>query len=79
MVIQRGLQIARVQTQLVAGAFGNGLRHLATADQGVAGQQAANALVGGSNKSIALQPLSIQGQVGLNLAIGVTQLELVKR
>ena len=39
----------------------------------------ANALLGGSNKSMALQPLSIQGQVGLNLAIGVTQLELARR
>jgi hypothetical protein len=28
----------------------------------------ANALVGGSNHSVALQPLSVQGQVGLNAA-----------
>jgi hypothetical protein len=28
-------------------------------------------LVGGSNSSIALQPLSLQGQTGLNLAVGV--------
>jgi len=33
-------------------------------------------LVGGSNSSIALQPLSLQGQTGLNLAIGVAALEL---
>ena len=26
----------------------------------------ANVLVGGSNRSVALQPLSVQGQVGLN-------------
>src|SRR5436853_7123239 len=30
-----------------------------------------NALVGGSANSIALQPLSIQGQVGLNIAAGL--------
>ena len=36
----------------------------------------ANALIGGSNKQIGLQPLSIQGQAGLNLAIGVARLQL---
>jgi len=39
----------------------------------------ANALVGGNNDSIALQPLSIQGQAGLNLAIGVTRMVLEER
>src|ERR1700731_4207716 len=29
----------------------------------------ANVLVGGSNRTIALQPLSISGQIGLNLAV----------
>jgi hypothetical protein len=36
----------------------------------------ANALVGGSNHSVALQPLSVQGQVGLNAAGGIGTLEL---
>lgn len=36
----------------------------------------ANVLVGGSNRTIALQPLSVQGQVGLNLALGVAELRL---
>jgi hypothetical protein len=35
-----------------------------------------NVLVGGSNNSIALQPLSVQGQVGLNIAAGLESLEL---
>lgn len=35
-----------------------------------------NVLVGGSNNSIALQPLSLQGQVGLNIAAGLESLEL---
>jgi hypothetical protein len=36
----------------------------------------ANALIGGSDKSIALQPLSIEGQTGLNVAAGLTQIKL---
>jgi Protein of unknown function (DUF992) len=44
----------------------------ATAGAGVG----ANALVGGSNQSVALQPLSVQGQVGLNAAGGIGALEL---
>ena len=36
----------------------------------------ANALIGGSNNTIALQPLSLQGQTGLSIAAGVAGLEL---
>lgn len=35
-----------------------------------------NVLIGGSANSIALQPLSVQGQVGLNIAAGLAALEL---
>ena len=35
-----------------------------------------NVLVGGSNNTIALQPLSVQGQVGLSVAAGLESLEL---
>jgi len=35
-----------------------------------------NVLVGGSNNSISLQPLSLQGQVGVNIAAGLESLEL---
>ena len=35
-----------------------------------------NMLVGGSNNTIALQPLSLQGQVGINVAAGLESLEL---
>ena len=35
-----------------------------------------NVLVGGSNNSIALQPLSLQGQVGVSIAAGLESLEL---
>jgi hypothetical protein len=36
----------------------------------------ANVLVGGSDRTVALQPLSVQGQTGLNVAAGVADLEL---
>ncbi|MBO6816208.1 MAG: DUF992 domain-containing protein [Rhizobiaceae bacterium] len=36
----------------------------------------ANALIGGSEKSFALQPLSIQTQKGFNLAAGIAEIEL---
>jgi hypothetical protein len=36
----------------------------------------ANVLVGGSNDTVSLQPVSVQGQVGLNLALGVTDFRL---
>ncbi len=37
----------------------------------------AKVLVGGNNSSVVLQPLSVQGQTGLNLAVGISSLELV--
>ena len=36
----------------------------------------ANAMVGGSNREIALQPLSVQTQTGLDLAAGVSSMQL---
>ena len=36
----------------------------------------ANVLVGGSNRTVTLQPVSVQGQVGLNFALGVAALHL---
>ena len=46
------------------------------ADASVIVGAGANALVGGSNRTVALQPLSVQGQVGLNVAAGVAGLDL---
>lgn len=42
----------------------------------VAAGLGANVLIGGSNRTVALQPLSVGGQVGLNLAVGVADLHL---
>lgn len=36
----------------------------------------ANVLVGGSHRTISLQPLSVEGQLGVNLALGVAGLTL---
>jgi len=36
----------------------------------------ANVLVGGFDKSVALQPLSVQGQVGINVAAGIAEIAL---
>ena len=36
----------------------------------------ANVLIGGSNRTVALQPVSVSGQIGLNLAFGVAALQL---
>lgn len=48
----------------------------AAAEASVVAGVGANALVGGSNRTIALQPLSVQGQIGLNIAAGVAGLDL---
>jgi hypothetical protein len=48
----------------------------ASAEMTIAAGLGANVLVGGSNSSVALQPLSVQGQVGLNIAAGVSSLEI---
>ena len=48
----------------------------ATAEVSIAAGLGANVLVGGSHRTVALQPLSLQGQMGLDIAAGVGQLEL---
>jgi len=48
----------------------------ATAEATVGAGLGANVLVGGSNRTIELQPVSVQGQTGLNVAAGVASLEL---
>jgi len=36
----------------------------------------ANVLIGGTRRSVSLQPLSVEGQVGVNLALGVAAMTL---
>jgi len=48
----------------------------ATAEATVGAGLGANALVGGSNRTVTLQPVSVTGQTGLNVAAGVAELTL---
>jgi len=67
--------VAAPTTDLKAGALGG---HYAGAQASVAlGVGAgANVLVGGFDKSIALQPVSVEGQNGLNVAAGIGEMTL---
>jgi hypothetical protein len=56
---------------MLAGTYGG-----ATAEASVAAGLGANVLVGGSQRSVALQPLSLQGQTGINIAAGIGELQL---
>jgi len=56
---------------MLAGKYGG-----ATAEVSVAAGLGANVLVGGSRHTVALQPLSLQGQVGLDVAGGIGELDL---
>lgn len=55
----------------LAGEYGG-----ASAEATVGAGLGANALIGGSNRTVTLQPLSLQGQAGLNVAAGVAALTL---
>jgi hypothetical protein len=53
-----------------------GIRSGATASATVGVGLGANVLIGGLDKSIALQPLSVEGNRGLNVAAGVGAISL---
>ncbi len=55
----------------LAGEYGG-----ASAEATVGAGLGANVLVGGSDRTVSLQPVSLQGQAGLNLAVGVSGLTL---
>ena len=55
----------------LAGNYGG-----ATAEATVGAGLGANVLVGVSDRTVALQPVSVQGQAGLNVAAGVADLRL---
>jgi len=48
----------------------------ATAEASVGAGVGANVLVGGSNHTVTLQPVSLQGQIGLDIGGGIGALEL---
>jgi Protein of unknown function (DUF992) len=63
---------AGVQPGALAGTYA-GVGAEATAGVGLG----ANVLIGGTGRAFSLQPLSVEGQVGVNIAGGVTTLTLV--
>lgn len=61
----------RVESGALAGDYA-GLTASATVGVGVG----ANVLLGGSNKQITLQPISVEGSKGLNVALGIGEITL---
>ena len=61
----------RIEMGALAGKY---LGVSADASVGLGG--GANVLVGGSNNTVSLQPVSVQGQTGLNAAVAVASVEL---
>ena len=55
----------------LSGSYGG-----ATAEATIGAGVGANVLIGGSNRTIELQPVSLQGQSGLNVAAGVAGIDL---
>ena len=55
----------------LAGHYGG-----ASAEATVGAGVGANVLIGGSERTVTLQPVSVQGQAGLNVAVGVAGLDL---
>jgi hypothetical protein len=55
----------------LAGHYGG-----ASAEATVGAGLGANVLVGGSDRTVTLQPVSVQGQAGLNVAAGVAEMNL---
>ena len=72
-----GVMVWGVFTRSIAGpGFLAGEYVGATGEATVAAGVGANVLIGGSNRTVTLQPLSVSGQTGLNLAVGVASLQL---
>jgi hypothetical protein len=63
---------SRLRRGELAGTYGGGAAS-ATVGIGVG----ANALWGGSNNTVSLQPVSVQGQTGLSAAAGIANLQLI--
>jgi Protein of unknown function (DUF992) len=72
-----GMMVWAVFTDTVAGpGFLAGDYVGASGEATLAAGLGANVLLGGSNRTVALQPVSVSGQVGLNFAVGVAELRL---
>ena len=76
-VVGGGIMVWAVFTTTVAGpGFLAGDYFGASGEASLGAGLGANVLIGGSNRTVALQPLSVSGQIGLNIAVGVAELRL---
>ena len=76
-IIGGGVMVWEVFTRTVAGpGFLAGDYVGVSGEASVGAGLGANILVGGSNRTVTLQPVSVQGQIGLNFAVGVAALHL---
>jgi hypothetical protein len=72
-----GVMVWEVFTRTVAGpGFLAGDYAGVSGEASVGAGLGANVLVGGSDRTVTLQPVSVQGQIGLNFAVGVAALHL---
>jgi hypothetical protein len=76
-IVGGGVMVWAVFTTTVAGpGFLAGDYVGASAEASVGAGLGANVLVGGSNRTVTLQPVSVSGQIGVNIALGVASLRL---
>jgi hypothetical protein len=76
-VVAGGIMVWAVFTETVAGpGFLAGDYVGASGEASLGAGIGANVLVGGSNRTVTLQPVSVSGQIGVNIALGVGSLRL---
>jgi hypothetical protein len=76
-VVGGGIMVWSVFTGTVAGpGFLAGDYVGASGEASLGAGLGANVLIGGSNRTVTLQPLSVSGQIGINIAVGVASLRL---
>jgi hypothetical protein len=76
-IIGGGVMVWTVFTRTLAGpGFLAGDYAGVSGEASVGAGLGANVLIGGSNRTVTLQPLSVHGQIGLNFAVGVAGLHL---
>jgi hypothetical protein len=76
-IVGGGIMVWSVFTETVAGpGFLAGDYVGASGEASLGAGVGANVLIGGSNRTVTLQPLSVSGQIGINVALGVASLRL---
>jgi hypothetical protein len=76
-IVGGGVMVWAVFTGTVAGpGFLAGDYVGASGEASLGAGVGANVLIGGSNRTVTLQPVSVSGQIGINIALGVAALHL---